>query len=111
MKFCLTVFTAIVLARRHALHALEFAALFLIVLTLPAAIVSAVPLSTDEPAPENYSGPITISEGGTYTGNWRSTSDGTPAVYVATTQPVTIEFSHLTGPGNLLHVTWHGNVT
>jgi hypothetical protein len=45
-----------------------------------------------EPPP---SGPITITTGGTYTGNWTST-DSTPAVTVTTSQPVTIVNSTVT---------------
>jgi chitodextrinase len=40
-------------------------------------------------------GPITITQGGIYTGNWISTSS-TPAVTIATTQPVTIVNSTVT---------------
>lgn len=69
------------------------------------------PLSTAEPDLSAYSAPITITTAGTYQGNWRSTSDSVPAVYVATTEPVIIELSHLTGPGRLLHITWGANVT
>lgn len=74
-------------------------------------LVFGAPLSTEEPPVEAYSPPITISAGGTYQGNWRSTSDSVPAVHVTTLEPVIIERSHLTGPGRLLHVTWGANVT
>ena len=39
----------------------------------------------------NWSGPIVITEAGTYSGNWQSTDSKTPAVTVATTAPVVIE--------------------
>ena len=46
--------------------------------------------STPSPSPSTAtSGPITITAGGTYTGNWESTSS-IPAITIATTQPVTI---------------------
>ena len=35
-----------------------------------------------------YSGPIVITSGGTYSGNWQSTSPGTAAVTIKTTSPV-----------------------
>ncbi len=56
-----------------------------------------------------WSGPITITKGGTYTGNWKSTSQGTSAVNIATTDAVTIENSYITGPGDLINDPDHGN--
>jgi chitodextrinase len=38
----------------------------------------------------SWSGPITITQGGTYSGSWESTSSSTGAVRIATTEPVTI---------------------
>jgi hypothetical protein len=46
-----------------------------------------------------YSGPITITAGGTYTGNWRSDNPDTPAVRVQTTAPVTIVNSNIRSSG------------
>jgi chitodextrinase len=48
--------------------------------------------SAPAPAPPSttWSGPITITTGGTYSGSWESTSSSVPAVKIATTQPVTI---------------------
>src|SRR5262249_47104446 len=45
-----------------------------------------------------WSGPITISSGGTYTGNWLST-DSTPAVQIATEEPVVIVNSTVSNVG------------
>ncbi|MBA3684160.1 MAG: hypothetical protein H0W72_02850 [Planctomycetes bacterium] len=64
----------------------------------------AVPLSTAEPT--SYSAPIVITAGGTYSGNWRSTSDTVPAVRIATSAAVVIEYAHLAGPGNLIGSDW-----
>ncbi len=50
----------------------------------------------------DWSGPIVITAGGTYSGNWQSTDSRTPAVTVATTDPVTIENSHIRGAGDLI---------
>jgi len=71
----------------------------------------AAPLSTAEPPLGDYSGPITITTGGTYQGNWRSTDYNVPAVNIATSERVIIEFSHLTGPGNLVEAHWSVNLT
>lgn len=49
-----------------------------------------------------YSGPIVITSGGTYSGAWESTSAGTPAVKIATTQPVILENCYIKGPGTLI---------
>lgn len=60
----------------------------------------------------SFSGPIIISAGGTYTGNWESTDPGTAAVMIATTEPVIIEDSqirHLTG-GRCIRNEWGLNV-
>lgn len=46
--------------------------------------------------------PITITGGGTYTGNWQSTDPSVPAVIVLTTEPVTITHSRIVGSGDLL---------
>jgi len=45
---------------------------------------------------------LTITEGGTYTGNWASQDPNVPVILVATAEPVIIENSSLTGPGNLI---------
>ncbi|MBF9236267.1 hypothetical protein I2I05_02555 [Hymenobacter sp. BT683] len=49
-----------------------------------------------------YQGPITITQGGAYTGNYRSTSSATPAVTIATSAPVTLLNCVLVGPGDLI---------
>ncbi len=50
----------------------------------------------------SFSGPIVITEGGTYSGNWQSTDPKVPAVTVLATALVTIVNSRLRGPGDLL---------
>ena len=55
--------------------------------------------------------PLTITQGGTYSGNYQST-DGTPAITVNTTQPVVITNCTVSGPGNLIFAPISGsNVT
>lgn len=50
----------------------------------------------------SYSGPITITQGGTYTGCWQTTTPGTNAVTIATSQPVTIINSTMKGNYRLI---------
>src|SRR5215469_16309992 len=45
---------------------------------------------------------LTISEGGTYSGNWTSHNASVPVILIATAEPVLIENSTLNGPGNLI---------
>jgi hypothetical protein len=56
-----------------------------------------------------WSGPLTITQGGTYSGNWKSTNPNTPAVTVATTAPVVIQNSYVTGPSDLIADPYYGN--
>ena len=57
----------------------------------------------------SWSAPLTITKGGTYTGNWKSTSSTVPAVTIATTDPVIIENSYVTGPYDLIEDATKGN--
>ena len=56
-----------------------------------------------------WSGPLTITQGGTYSGNWKSANPNTPAVTVATTAPVVIQNSYVTGPSDLIGDPYYGN--
>ncbi|TGE29295.1 Ig-like domain-containing protein [Hymenobacter metallicola] len=49
-----------------------------------------------------YSAPITITQGGTYTGNFKSTNSRVPCITIQTTQPVIIENCILAGAGDLI---------
>lgn len=51
-----------------------------------------------------YGGPITITHGGTYTGNWQSLNADTPAVTVSTDEAVTIINSNIKSAGTLIYV-------
>lgn len=55
---------------------------------------------TPTPAPPpvgNPSGPVTITAGGTYSGNWSSSNSKIPAITIATSAPVTIINSRIHG--------------
>jgi hypothetical protein len=52
-----------------------------------------------KPAHAAYSRPITITRGGAYRGNWRSTNRNVPAVTIATPDPVIIEQSSIEATG------------
>jgi hypothetical protein len=56
-----------------------------------------------------WSGPVTITQGGTYSGNWKSTDPQTSAVTIATTEPVVIQNSYVTGPSDLIDDPYYGN--
>src|SRR6201996_85406 len=56
-----------------------------------------------------WSGPIVISEGGTYSGNWQSTDARTPAVTVTTKDAVVIENAHIRSVGSLIKTTIAGS--
>lgn len=56
-----------------------------------------------------WSGPVTITQGGTYSGNWESADPQTAAVTIATIEPVVIENSYVTGPSDLINDPYYGN--
>jgi hypothetical protein len=55
-----------------------------------------------------WSPALMITHGGSYSGNWQSTDSGTPAVTVATREPVVIENAHLSSTGDLIKTTVAG---
>ena len=59
------------------------------------------------PAPDTgalvWSGPIVITQGGTYTGNWESQTATVPAVEIRTTAPVVIEGANLRSRSDLIY--------
>jgi parallel beta-helix repeat protein len=55
-----------------------------------------------------WSSPLVINQGGTYSGNWQSTDAKTPAVTVTTTEPVVIENSHIRSAGSLIKTSVAG---
>jgi hypothetical protein len=55
-----------------------------------------------------WSAPIVINPGGTYSGNWQSTDGKTAAVTIATTAPVILQDAHLRSTSSLIKVTVAG---
>ena len=49
-----------------------------------------------------YSSPLVITQGGTYSGNYRSNDSSVPVITIQTTQPVIIENCVLAGPGDII---------
>ena len=65
--------------------------LFVTLSTLLMIVVASRPVRAQDCASgATFTGPIRITSGGTYTGNWQSLDPATPAVQILTTQPVTI---------------------
>lgn len=58
-----------------------------------------------------YSGPIVITAGGTYSGNWESLDTNVPAVDIQTSQPVIIENASIRSAGHLINVRTGTNIT
>ncbi len=67
-----------------------------------ALLVAGFQMRTDSASAITWSGPITITTGGTYTGNWQSLDGNVAAVTIATTQPVTIVDSNIQSRGHLI---------
>ncbi|CAM3675082.1 PA14 domain-containing protein [Pontibacter korlensis] len=51
---------------------------------------------------QSYSGPLVITKGGTYKGNWESKDSEVAAVEIRTSEPVIIENSNIRGAGYLI---------
>jgi hypothetical protein len=56
----------------------------------------------------DWSAPIVIAHGGTYSGNWQSTNAKTPAVTIATQEPVIIQDAHISSSTDLVRVEVKG---
>jgi hypothetical protein len=56
-----------------------------------------------------WSGPLTITKGGTYSGNWRSINPQTAAVTIATAAPVVIQNSYMSSPADLIEDPVYGS--
>ncbi|MEJ8757034.1 PA14 domain-containing protein [Pontibacter sp. H259] len=61
---------------------------------------------------QTYSGPLVITKGGTYSGNWESRDTEVPAIEIKTSEPVIIQNSNIRGAGYLIKSWGYGvNVT
>ncbi|RYU82897.1 Ig-like domain-containing protein, partial [Hymenobacter persicinus] len=56
-----------------------------------------------------YAGPLVITRGGTYSGNYRSTDSNVPVIAIRTTEPVIIENCILAGAGDLIEARTGGS--
>ncbi|MFD2515320.1 hypothetical protein ACFSRY_15715, partial [Pontibacter locisalis] len=59
-------------------------------------------LPTQKTNAQTYSGPLVITKGGTYTGNWESRDSEVAAVEIRTNEPVIIEHANIRGAGPLV---------
>lgn len=75
------------------------------------ALIKAMDLSPHA-AEKGYSGPLIITKGGTYTGNWESKDSDVPALDIRTREPVIIENSKIRGAGPLIRsLGYSANIT
>ncbi|WP_412027933.1 hypothetical protein [Deinococcus yunweiensis] len=72
----------------------------------PAPAPTPVPPPVVTPPAPVYSGPLVITKGGTYTGNWESLDATVPAVLVKTAEAVTIQACRVRGKGHLISAPW-----
>lgn len=68
---------------------------------------AAAPAAPAAPPTVTYQGPLVITKGGTYTGNYQSTDPNVPAIFVKTSEPVIIENANLRGSGDLIKGWWN----
>ena len=76
----------------------------------------AAPPPTQPPTPPVdvpvvYSGPITITRGGVYSGNWQSLNANVAAVTVRTSEPVVIQNANIKSRGTLIDASGRVNIT
>ncbi|MBW7466724.1 glycosyl hydrolase [Pontibacter aydingkolensis] len=63
-------------------------------------------------AEQGYQGPLIITKGGTYSGNWESKDSDVPAIDIRTKEPVIIEYSNIRGAGHLIRsIGYSANIT
>jgi hypothetical protein len=65
-------------------------------------------VSTAPPPSIAWSGPIVITQGGTYSDNWQSLDPRTPAVTIATSQPVIIDHANIESRSALIATSVSG---
>jgi hypothetical protein len=75
------------------------------------AAIAILVTANDLVSAQTYSGPKTITTGGTYTGNWESNDPKVPAVKVLTQKAVTIENCNIRSKGTLIDAGSSSNLT
>ena len=76
-----------------------------------AALVGLIPFFVFGCAPLGLGAPITITEGGTYSGEWRNLDPDVPAVRIDTEEPVVIEDAVIRSRGDLIVAEDDADVT
>ena len=76
-----------------------------------ALLVAGFQIRSNKASAVTFSGPITITVGGTYTGNWQSLDSNVAAVTVATSDPVIIQNSVIQSRGDLIQGKAKVNLT
>ncbi len=76
-----------------------------------ALLIAGYQIRTDDASAVTFSGPITITAGGTYSGNWQSLDSNVAAVTVATSEPVIIQNSVIQSRGELIQGKAKVNLT
>ncbi|MBC6989193.1 PA14 domain-containing protein [Hymenobacter sp. BT491] len=72
-------------------------------------VAGVTPSSFAQPSGTSFSGPLVITKGGTYSGNWESQDSNTPAVSINTSEPVIIENSIIRSRTILIRAHQFGN--
>ena len=88
--------TAFSLGARHTVSSLSLAFTCLLI-----GLLGMAPARAQAPN-VTYSGPLVITTGGTYTGNYRSNDESVPAISIQTTQPVIIDNCIIAAVGDLV---------
>ncbi|MEJ8800591.1 glycosyl hydrolase [Pontibacter sp. H249] len=86
--------------------------LFMLVLLLASIALFKAMKQSPHAAKQGYTGPIIITKGGVYTGNWESKSSDVPTLDIRTKEPVIIENSKIRGAGPLIRsLGYSANIT
>jgi hypothetical protein len=96
---------------RHTWNYLSLLVFILLFMLAGVALLKAMQMSPHA-AKQGFSGPIIITKGGTYSGNWESKDSDVPAIDIRTKAPVIIEYSKIRGAGQLIRSIGYGaNIT
>ncbi|CAM4331295.1 NPCBM/NEW2 domain-containing protein [Deinococcus marmoris] len=73
---------------------------------VPAPAPAPVPAPVPVPAPIVVNGPLVITKGGTYSGEYLSNDPSVPVIQIKTSEPVILENCTLRGRGHLINAAW-----